>query len=428
MTAEHLNLAKLGSLLQPRLTKFIVHKPTPKQAAFLALTCADAFYGGAAGGGKSDALLMAALQYVDVPEYAALLLRDSYSNLMMPGALIDRANTWLYDTDAKWDSEAKTWRFPTGATLTFGYLDGPQDHLKYKSAEFQFIGIDEAGDLKWKQINFMFSRLRKLQDFPCPIRFRLASNPGGISHMELKTKYVDVRTREKNVIFIPAGLKDNPYLDQEEYVKSLNKLDPITRAQLLEGDWNVKESGMFKREWFKVTEELPVIGQSVRYWDLAATEAKKGNDPAYTTGLKMKKTPENLCCIEAVTRGRWSPHGVESMVTQCAHMDGRNTEIWMEQEPGSSGVAVIDHYARNILPGFVFRGDKVTGSKSDRARPLASYAEAGNVYIANNIFTSAFLDEVELFPDGKFKDQVDACSGAFNKLFGGHVEPRIRVI
>ena len=107
------------------------------------LGCLEALYGGAAGGGKSDALLMAALQYVDVPGYAALLLRRTYADLALPGALMDRAAEWLSGTDAKWNGQEKSWSFPSGATTTFGYMATDADKYRYQSAEFQFIGWDE---------------------------------------------------------------------------------------------------------------------------------------------------------------------------------------------------------------------------------------------------------------------------------------------
>ena len=121
---------------------YIPHKPTPKQLAFLMLDNSEALFGGAAGGGKSDALLMAALQYVNVPGYAALLLRKSYTDLALPGALMDRAKAWLMPTDARWRDSSKTWQFPSGATLTFGYLEHMGDEYRYQSTEFQMIGFD----------------------------------------------------------------------------------------------------------------------------------------------------------------------------------------------------------------------------------------------------------------------------------------------
>src|SRR5215210_8533176 len=104
----------------PRTTAYIPETPTPKQAAFLMLPEREAFFGGSAGGGKSSALLMAALQYADVPGHAALILRRTYQDLALPSALMDRARAWLAPTDATWQSQEHTWRFPSGGTLTFG--------------------------------------------------------------------------------------------------------------------------------------------------------------------------------------------------------------------------------------------------------------------------------------------------------------------
>ena len=381
----------------------------------------EAFYGGAVGGGKSDALLMAALQYVDIPGYAALLLRDSFANLTMPGALLDRADEWLEDSDAVWDGNAKTYRFPSGATVTFGYLQNPRDHLNYKSAEFQFIGFDETTDLRWRHIMYLHSRLRRLKGANVPLRFRLASNPGGESHEEIKYRYVNPKTRKKGVAFIPAGISDNPYLDSEEYMDSLMNLDPITRAQLIKGDWDVQEKGrMFDRSWFNYVDAPPRqedIISTIRYWDLAGTEPKKKNmDPDWTVGVKMSLTKSNQYYIESVVRLRKEPHGVEATVRQTADMDGKKVLICMEQEPGSSGKNTISHYRRNILPEFVFTGDRPTGSKIERAAPFSSQAEAGNVFIVRAHWNEKYIDELELFPDGKYKDQVDGTSGAFGKL------------
>jgi len=94
--------AELQRALTPRLTKYVRVQLTAKQTAFLLLPHLEAFYGGAAGGGKSFALLMAALQYADIPGYAAILFRRTYSDLALPGALMDVAANWLRGTDARW--------------------------------------------------------------------------------------------------------------------------------------------------------------------------------------------------------------------------------------------------------------------------------------------------------------------------------------
>ncbi len=381
---------------------------------------------------------MAALQYVDISGYAALLIRDTYTNLVMPGALISRAQEWLGETDAKWDEKEKTWHFPTydklkngklyrakDATITFGYLEKKNDHLKYKSAEFQFIGFDEATDLRWKQVIYLFSRLRKLKGHKVPLRFRLASNPGGISHNDIKNKYVDPKTRKKGVAFIPAGLNDNPYLDEDEYRDSLSNLDSITREQLLNGDWNVKKDAtMFRRDYWQLTDQRWLkseIGLRVRYWDLAATDEKTSasGEPCYTAGTKMViNKDKRRCMIEDVIRIRKEPGIVEKTVRQTADLDEEDTITIIEQDPGQAGKWQMFHFRNEILYDKPFKKVLPSGSKVIRAMPLSSRASDGYIYLLKGHWNNAFIDEGEDFPEGEFKDQIDSASGAHKELFG----------
>lgn len=245
------------------------HAPNLKQHAFLLLddlAVQEAMYGGAAGGGKSDALLMSALRYVDVPGYAALLLRRTYADLALPGALMDRANTWLAGTDATWNGGLFRWTFPSSATLTFGYLQTSRDKYRYASAEFQYIGFDELTQFPEDDYRFLFTRLRRpeLNDDTSeeerqrigllgqvPLRVRGASNPGGLGHDWVKGRFIlrepsesdpeDTPERARARIFIPASLDDNQHVDRESYRKSLAQADPVTRARLERGDWDVEE-------------------------------------------------------------------------------------------------------------------------------------------------------------------------------------------
>lgn len=239
----------------------MVQAPTPAQRVFLALEGREALYGGAAGGGKSSALLMAALQYVDVPGYAALLLRRKYTDLTKPEALMDRADQWLRGTDAKWNENKKQWRFPSGAVLAFGYLEHEADKFQYQGAAYQFIGFDELTQFSETQFRYLFSRMRRLEGASVPIRMRAASNPGGIGHQWVRQRFL-VEGAAVGRVFVPAKLEDNPHLDRDEYEKSLEELDPITRAQLRRGDWSVRDKdNALVPEW---TEEL--AERVVREW------------------------------------------------------------------------------------------------------------------------------------------------------------------
>lgn len=251
--------------------QYIKQYPTPRQKLFLDLENEkEVFYGGAAGGGKSSCLLMDALKYVHVPKYSALILRRTYADLAKPGAIMDRSKEWLKSTDAKWNEQKKEWTFPSGAKLTFGYLDTENDKYQYQGAEFQFVGFDELTQFTETQYRYLFSRLRRLKDSDVPIRMRSASNPGGIGGKWVNERFIpegftpddaieervwvkestDEETGETLTrYFVPARLDDNPHLDQAEYELSLRELDTVTRAQLRRGDWQIQVKGDILYMW-----------------------------------------------------------------------------------------------------------------------------------------------------------------------------------
>ncbi len=181
-----------------------------------------------------------------------------------------------------------------------------------------------------------------------------------------------------------------------------------------------REGGMFERGWFTIVPEAPADARRVRYWDLAATKQQGGNDPDWTAGLRMS-VKDGIYYIENVRRTRDTPGQVEKLIKQTAELDKDllpAPQIWMEQEGGSGGKNTIDHYARHVLVGYPFRGSPVTGSKEARADPLSAAAEAGNVKLVKGSWNADFLSEIEVFPLGSHDDQVDAASGALEKLSG----------
>jgi predicted phage terminase large subunit-like protein len=414
MTPEQ--LGAFAKRLPPlRLTKYIPHAPTARQAAGLLLPQREVLYGGAAGGGKSDWLLMAALQYVDQPGYAAILLRRTFAQLAKAESLIPRAHEWLSSTDAHWDGTRSRWTFPSGALLEFGHLQYEVDKYNYQSAAYQFVGFDELTQFTESQYRYLFSRLRRLKGVGVPLRMWSASNPGGEGHEWVKRRMVKERNGSR--VFLPAKLADNPYLDAEEYRESLANLDPVTRAQLLNGDWVARqEGGLFRREWFEIVEAAPTDLKRVRAWDLAATKAKPGVDPDYTCGCKMG-SKDGTFWIEDMRRTRVTPAGVDNLLLQTAKLDGREVEIWIEQEPGSSGKIAIAHFVK-LLAGFTVRGMPSTGDKVVRAGPLSSQCEAGNVKLVAGPWVSDFLDELEVFGSEAcaHDDQADAATLSFNRL------------
>lgn len=405
------NNSDLRYALTPRLNKYIPHEPSEKQSAFLLLDCREAFYGGAAGGGKSDALLMSALQYFDIPGYSGILLRRTFRELSMPSAILDRSQSWLKPTDAVWRPKQYTWVSPQGGRLTFGYLDHESDVYQYDSAEFQFIGFDELTQFTEFQYTFMFGRLRRLKGMSVPLRMRSASNPGGVGHIWCKNRFV--KNTERGRIFVPAKMTDNAHLDVAEYNASLEELDEVTKAQRRDGDWDAEFKGaMFKRSWFtKYVRTAPIDAISVRFWDLASTEGRGD----YTVGTKLSKTENGLIYVSDVIRGQFGPLEVEQTLLATAVKDGEDVAVRIEQEPGSAGKLTIHNYMK-LLAGFDVKGVPSTGSKLSRYKPMAAQAEVGNIVLVDGPWNSAWIDEICAVPESKHDDQADSAAGGYNEL------------
>jgi predicted phage terminase large subunit-like protein len=199
-----------------------------------------------------------------------------------------------------------------------------------------------------------------------------------------------------------------------------------TRVSLGSYDWNSlyqqrpapPEGGMFKRSWFEIVDSSPYYAPRVRYWDKAGTEGAG----AYTCGaLWSYDAKSGLFFVEDVVRGQWSALERETIIKQTAMADDakyRQVDVWQEQEPGSGGKESAEATVRNLV-GHTIRTERVTGDKMTRARPFAAQAEAKNVKLVKGAWNSAYLEELASFPFGRYKDQVDASSGAFNKLAGG---------
>lgn len=350
----------------------------------------------------------------------------------MPSALIDRSHKVLDgNPNCKWNGDLKRWTFKSGATLSFAHVAVDSDLNKLQGSELQFIGFDEASQLKPNQLLYAFSRLRRndaLKKFGVPLRMRMASNPGGPSHQFLKARYVDhtgpVMDGEGGRIFIPSGIVDNEHIDQEEYMQGLMKLDPVTRKRLLNGDWSVvAATGMFKRDWFTPVTyfETPQMAYIVRGWDLASTAPNATNkDPDWTATVKIGiDMTAKVFYVLDVQRWRLSPHESEQKMKQIAIADGKKVVHAIELEPGSAGKQLLSHLQRSAFMGYAVKGIKPQGSKIARATPVSSAAENGLMHFVEQSSqnTEDFFGEIELFPTKDVHDDwVDALSTAFNQI------------
>lgn len=181
-----------------------------------------------------------------------------------------------------------------------------------------------------------------------------------------------------------------------------------------------KGGGILKREWFKPDHFVTAIPKGcrfVRYWDKAATQ----DGGAFSAGALLAFAPDGRVFIVDIVKGQWSAANREARIHQTAQADKQRfgyVEIWIEQEPGSGGLESADRTV-TMLAGYTCKKDRVSGSKETRAEPFAAQCEVGNVYIVVGPWNEAFLEEAGSFPHGKYKDQVDATSGAFAKGTSG---------
>ena len=228
----------------------------------------EALYGGAAGGGKSDAALMLPLYWVHVPCFKALILRKTYPEL---AELIDRSRSCYQAAfpKAKYHVQEHRWTFASGASVFFGSMHTPEDREKYRGRQFDLIVFDELTHFTWEEYSFMFSRNRPSGPGTF-VGIRATTNPGGIGHGWVKDRFITAAppmttiTEEAEIIlpeggvqkiprtriFVPATVHDNPTLlaNDPTYIANLAMLPPAERDAQLYGSWD-SFSGQVFREW-----------------------------------------------------------------------------------------------------------------------------------------------------------------------------------
>lgn len=251
-----------------RKPKRVIWKPQEKQAAFMQRWEHEALYGGAAGGGKTDALLIEALRQVHIPYYRGILFRKTIPQL---ADMVDRSIT-LYKgafPRAKFNGNKHCWTFPDGAKIYFGYMQSARDKTNYQGKSYDFIGFDELTHFTWEEYSYMLSRNRP-HGPGTRVYMRAATNPGGIGHgwvmnrfiapaPPLTTMYQDMTVQDpagktirmrKSRVFVPASVFDNQVLldNDPSYLANLAQMDEADKQALLYGDWNVFAGQVF-REW-----------------------------------------------------------------------------------------------------------------------------------------------------------------------------------
>ena len=422
------------------------------QEDFLRNNANIVIYGGAAGGGKTFALLLECLRWIKKTGFSAVIFRRTSIQVRNPGGLWDTSLT-IYPLASGYPRQSTLeWKFPSGAKVSFAHMDHDNDRFNWQGAQIPLIGFDELTHFTWQQFMYMFSRNRSVSGVPSYIRATTNPDPDSwVRHMiswwideksgyaipersgkirwfvvesdkiiwgdskeELTSK--DKTRLPKSFSFVASTIYDNKILLERDptYLASLKALSRFEREQLLMGNWNVRPSaGMFfQRSFFNVIDVLPRNLTFCRYWDRAATKKTEQNDPDYTVGLKLAKDPNGVFYVCDMVRLQESPLNVQNAIKNTASQDSVICKIGIEQDPGQAGVSEADLLIR-MLSGYNVKPYKATKDKVTRASPVSAQAEAGNIRVLRGHWNEDFFRELENFPEATHDDIVDALSGAF---------------
>ena len=431
------------------------------QTAFLASPADIAIYGGAAGGGKTWALLMEPLRHLANPGFGAVIFRRTTVQVRNEGGLWDESERLYPPFGGEGARSGLEWRFPSGASVRFAHLEHDRTVYDWQGAQVPLIGFDELTHFSRKQFWYLVSRNRST----CGVRpyIRATCNPDADSWVkeligwwldgetglplceragvlrwfvrdgdalvwadaagELKARYP--RLPPKSATFVPARLADNTALTAADpgYLANLLALPAVERARLLDGNWRVRPAAglLFRRHWCRLVEHAPEALREVRGWDLAGTPKTESNDPDWTAGTRIGRSAEGLYYVLDHVRLRDTPGEVERLIRFTAQADGRAVEVALPQDPGQAGKAQALALTA-ALEGYAVRATPESGDKVTRFRPFSAQAEAGRVHVLRAEWIEAWFAGLEAFPDGRHDDDADSTSRAFNSFLA----PRLK--
>ena len=453
-------------------------RPQPgPQTAFMSTGADIAIFGGAAGGGKSYALLLKAAQYTHVPGYSGIVFRREAVQLTGGGSLWEESQG-LYPLlgGVPRESPQLEWRFPTrpgaaDAVVEFRHLQHDKHKLAHQGKAYAFLGFDELTHFDASQFWYLLSRARSTCGVTPFVRATCNPDPDSFVRQLIdwwigedgrpisersgalrwfvrrgdSIEWADSREDlaavapgglPMSLTFIPSRLEDNPALTAADptYRARLEALPFIERARLLDQNWDIRPvaGNVFRRGWFRVVEEDDPVVKDVVSWvrayDLAGTEANAANaDPDWTRGALVGATADKRLVIRHIEGVRATSGGVEELMQNLAAQDGQGVKIALWQDPGQAGKSQI-RALRNLLRGYAVDARPASRDKVTYAGIWSPMVERGEVSIVRGPWNEDFLREAEGFPDAKHDDQVDAVSLAAITLDARWKQPRTRLV
>lgn len=448
-------------------------KPQPgPQTMLLATPAQIAIYGGAAGGGKSYGLLLSPLRYKNVPGFGCTIFRRNFNQIFSQGGLWDESME-IYQgvkgADPKFARGQWWFRDKEGnivSKVTFAHIERDEDVHKWQGSQICEIGFDELTHFSEKTFFYMLSRNRSTcgvspfvratcnpdsdswvakfiewwidpeTGYPIPersgkIRWFIRRNETlywANTRQELWEKFSldtdEERQEPRSVTFIMSRLSDNKELLRVNpgYLANLKALSLVERERLLMGNWKIKAAAglFFKRSQLgDIFEKVPKdVVRWVRCWDLAATEKTADGDPAYTAGVLIGKRSNGRYLIADVVNKQMAASEVRRTIKLTAQADKltyKRVRVRLPKDPGQAGKEQAESYIK-FLAGFDVVTVAESGSKESRAEPMAAQWQAGNFDMVHGPWNEEYLLQLENFPDGKFKDMVDASANGFAEL------------
>lgn len=460
-------------------------RPQPgAQERFLSSSADIAIYGGAAGGGKSFALLLEPLRHVTTNAgFNTVFFRRTTTQVRNPGGLWDESIK-LYSAipGSEPVQSPLEWKFSGGGKIKFAHLEHDNTVLDWQGAQIPLICFDELTHFSRSQFWYLLSRNRSL----CGVRpyVRATCNPDADSWVaELISWWIDQDTGlpipsrsgvlrwfvrigdtlhwadrpeelpeqvapdgqivpPKSLTFIGAKLSDNHALMAADpgYYGNLMSLPFVDRERLLGGNWKIRPAAglYFQRSWCEVIDVLPARLTAWRGWDLAATPATANNDPDYTSGTLMGRTLDGEYVVMDQVWLRGTPQQVRTLILNTASRDGKNVGISIPQDPAQAGKDQAINFVRMLAgyrvvtnpearnPGGL---DQQTMSRQSakvtRFGPFSAQCEAGNVKVLRGPWNDRWFSELEAFPEAKHDDSADSTARAFAQV--GLKAPPMRI-